>query len=419
MNNQSDWKRYRDTLLMISGIIAAGSLIVLFFFRTSIFTGALRRALGILQPFLYGIAIAYLLRPVCRHTQAFLERTAKKLFPKKKVPGLRMISILFSLLLMFVIVTLLLMSVLPEVISSISRIVRQLPAAVRRFSAFIETLDRGETSHAIVVYIQQITDTLTERLQDFLQTSVLPNLQTFLTNITTSFMDIFNVVKNFGLGCIIASYLLGGWEKFVAQAKLIVYAVFPEKIADWIKKEVHFTDRMFSGFINGKLLDSFIIGILCFLFMLIANQPYAMLISIIVGVTNIIPFFGPYLGAIPSALLLLTVSPGKCVVFLIFIIILQQFDGNILGPAILGDRLGISGIWILFSIMIFSSLWGLVGMIIGVPLFAVLYDMFRSFILFCLKKRGRGDLVSVYGDRFREEEVKKKPEAKPFMRKKH
>ncbi|MBQ6322854.1 MAG: AI-2E family transporter [Lachnospiraceae bacterium] len=413
MNDQTNWRQYRLTLLMLSGVLIVGSLIILFFFRTGIYTGALRKTLSILKPFLYGGAIAYLLRPVCSRIQHFLERVLAKLFPGKEIKGLRTVSILLSLFLLFVIIVMLLMAVLPEVISSISRIIRQLPNAVNRFSAWIETLDHGDMSHEVVVQIQQVTDTLTDRLQNYLQTSVLPNLQTFLTNITTSFMDLFSVVKNFGLGCIIASYLLGGWEKFILQAKLLVYGVFPPKAADWIRKEVHFTDRMFSGFINGKLLDSFIIGILCFLFTMITNMPYAMLISIVVGVTNIIPFFGPYLGAIPSALLLLTVSPTKCLIFLVFIIILQQFDGNVLGPAILGDRLGISGFWILFSIMLFSSLWGLVGMIIGVPVFAVLYDIIRSFLSFCLKKRNREDLLTEYKNRYDHETiVQKKPKKK-------
>ena len=203
----------------------------------------------------------------------------------------------------------------------------------------------------------------------------------------------------------------------MAQAKLIVYAVFPESAAEWIRKEVHFTDRMFSGFIIGKLVDSLIIGLICFVFMMLFSMPYAMLISVIVGVTNIIPFFGPYLGAIPSLVLILTVSPVKCLIFLAFIILLQQFDGNILGPAILGDRLGLSGFWILFSIMIFSSLWGIVGMLIGVPLFAVIYDIIRSLIRWLLNYREQDSLMKEYENRYPEKPEQAKKSVKSAGRK--
>ena len=153
---------------------------------------------------------------------------------------------------------------------------------------------------------------------------------------------------------------------------------------------------MFSGFIHGKVLDSLIIGVICLIFTLAVRMPYAVLISVIVGVTNIIPFFGPYIGAIPSALLVLTVSPVKCIVFVVFIIVLQQLDGNYIGPRILGDRLGISGIWILFSIMVFSSLLGFVGMLVGVPVFAVIYDLIRRGIYRLLNMRGEEKRIAVY-----------------------
>lgn len=391
----------RKTLfLTIAAATAVICVVALFFFRMDVVIGVVKKGIGILTPFIYGAVMAYLLRPVC----LFFEKQLGKLLDRnntgKHAGRIRMLSILLSLVLLFACLILLLLLVVPELITSISGLISHLPQALERFETWLASLDNGETSHEIVSSIQTSLDTLSDRLFSFLQTDVLPHLQTVVTNVTSSFMGILTVAKNFGLGCIISAYILGSWERFVCQCKLIVYAVFSKQTADWIKKEIRFMDRMFSGFIHGKLLDSLIIGILCFLFTSIAGMPYAMLVSVIVGVTNVIPFFGPYLGAIPSAILILTVSPGKCVVFLIFIIILQQFDGNLLGPAILGDRLGLSGFWILFSILVFGALWGVVGMLIGAPVFAVLYDLIRSWITAKLRKREEIAMLETYDRQF-------------------
>ena len=307
---------------------------------------------------------------------------------------------MLSLILMLVFLTLLVLAVLPELINSISRLLSQLPSALDQFEIWIQSLDKGDISHEIVTSIETTLDTLSENLTSFLQTDLLPYLQTIVSDVTSSFMDILNIVKNFGLGCIISAYILGSWERFCMQIKLIVYAVFPKRAADWIREEIHYTDRMFSGFIHGKLLDSLIIGISCFIFCTIVRMPYTMLITIIIGVTNIIPFFGPYLGAIPSAVLVLTVSPSKCLLFVVFIIVLQQIDRNLLNPRILGNKLGLSSFWILFSILFFGSMWGFIGMLVGTPLFAVLYDLIRRLTVFLLNKRGQHSLEEEYRKKY-------------------
>ena len=394
--NSGERQQQKRVLELVACSAVVICLIVLLFFRTSVFSGALQRALGILKPFIYGAVIAYLLHPVCIIVEKLIAGIGKRLC-KTEHPGLRrMLSILVTLVLFFAVLLLLLMMVLPELINSISGLIAQLPDALDRFQKWIAGLDNGEMSHEAVVYIQQMVETVTQRLENFLQTDLLPNLMNLVGSVTSSFVSILSLLKNFGLGCIVAAYFLGGWEKFVAQAKLCIYGIFRKDIADWIRKEILFTDRMFSGFIHGKLTDSLIVGILCFVFCALANMPYAVLVSVIVGVTNVIPFFGPYLGAIPSVLLILTISPVKSLVFLIFVILLQQFDGNVLGPKILGDQLGLSGFWILFSILVFGDLWGLVGMLVGVPLFAVLYDLIRSFMRSRLKKQGEEPMVEAY-----------------------
>ena len=389
--------RDRKNLLLTVGMTTAViCIVVLFFFRTSVFVKILSGIVTLIMPFIYGIVIAYLLRPIC----LFFEKLFAKCFDRKKTGkrnGLfRICSIMLSLILMLVFLTLLVLAVLPELINSISRLLSQLPSALDQFEIWIQSLDKGDISHEIVTSIETTLDTLSENLTSFLQTDLLPYLQTIVSDVTSSFMDILNIVKNFGLGCIISAYILGSWERFCMQIKLIVYAVFPKKAADWLREEVHYTDRMFSGFIHGKLLDSLIIGISCFIFCSIARMPYTMLITIIIGVTNIIPFFGPYLGAIPSAILVLTVSPSKCLLFVVFIIVLQQVDGNLVNPRILGNKLGLSSFWILFSILFFGSMWGFIGMLVGTPLFAVLYDLIRRLTVFLLNKRGQHSLEEEY-----------------------
>ena len=413
-------QRLKNILFLIACAAAVVCLIILLFFRTSIFSRAFSGAVSVLNPFIYGAVIAYLLHPVCSFFEKWLMRLLCRSDERRnRAAGMiRMISILLSLLLLFAVLMLLLLAIGPQLIVSVSNVASRIPSAVSTFEAWIQSLDKGSATHDVVVAIQNAVDTLTQRLQAFLQQDFLPTAQSALTNITSSFMDLLNVLKNFGLGCIISSYLLGSWERFGSQARLIVYSVFPQNIADWIRKEAKFTDQMFTGFIHGKLLDSLIVGLICFVFVSIVGMPYAMLISVIVGVTNIIPFFGPYLGAIPSALLILTISPVKCLVFLVFIIILQQVDGNVLGPMILGDRVGLSGIWILFSILVFSSLMGLPGMLVGVPLFAVIYDLIRSFVFTRLQRSGQGSMVTDYRESFpRAAKEEKKPKIPRISRK--
>ena len=172
-----------------------------------------------------------------------------------------------------------------------------------------------------------------------------------------------------------------------AQSKKIVYSLLKLKDANRLVSEVRFAHSVFGGFITGKLLDSLIIGIMCFFAMQFLKMPYVLLVSVIIGVTNVIPFFGPFIGAVPSAFLILLVSPMKCLYFLIFILVLQQFDGNILGPKILGDSTGLPSFWVLFSILLFGGLFGFVGMIIAVPLFAVIYRLTATYVSSALRKK--------------------------------
>ena len=253
-----------------------------------------------------------------------------------------------------------------------------------------------EGNEIIQNYIMQLSDAGTESISGWLKDSILPYMNMILTGLSDSMINAAGIFMNLFIGLVVAIYLLSGRKKFKKQGKLILYSLFKERWANKIVEEIRFADRVFSGFIGGKLLDSAIIGVICYAGMMVLGLPYAILISVIVGVTNIIPFFGPYIGAIPSAIILLTVSPMSCLIFVIFIVILQQVDGNIIGPKILGSSTGLSGIWVLFSILFFGGLFGFVGMLIGVPVFAVIYDLIRQLIVRGLELRNKSKMFDEY-----------------------
>ena len=216
----------------------------------------------------------------------------------------------------------------------------------------------------------------------------MPQLQAAVLAVTGGVLGVLTFFKNLFIGVMVSLYLLGAKENFSAISCRLCYTLLSEDRASWFIRGVKATDRIFSGFVRGKLLDSLIIGILCFFFSSLFKFPYAPLVSVVVGVTNIIPFFGPFLGAIPSAFLILLDSPIKCLYFIVFILALQQFDGNILGPKILGDSTGISGFWVIVAILVGGGLWGVAGMFLGVPIFACIYAGVKSYSTYRLSRKG-------------------------------
>ena len=220
---------------------------------------------------------------------------------------------------------------------------------------------------------------------------LIPHTSVVIKTISSSVVGILSALWDFVIGFIISIYVLASKEKFTAQAKKAIYALFETDSANIIIRNVRFANDTFVGFLGGKIVDSIIIGLLCYIGTTILQTPYSALVSVIVGVTNIIPFFGPYIGAIPSVLLIFMVDPLhplNCLYFILFILLLQQFDGNILGPKILGSSTGLTGFWVIFSITLFGGLMGVLGMIVGVPLFAVIYAGIRAFFNIKLQKKG-------------------------------
>ena len=364
------------------------------------FMGILRMVAGILAPITYGAVLAYLTAPVYNGAREFCERTLRpstKSEKKLKRAG-KVYGTITSLLLVCVVIFGLLRLLLPQIWESISGLNAALPTYIENLYMWIRKLLEDNPEFESMV-LSNLTYVLTE-FQDwgrgFFTRMDAEWVGTFISSLSSGVMTAVTQVMNALIGLIVMVYLLNIKELLAGQGKKIIYSLFPVKIANDIVSEIRFVHKVFGGFIIGKLVDSLIIGILCFLCLSFMDMPYYLLISVIVGVTNVIPFFGPFIGAIPSAFLVLLVSPMKCLYFLIFILLLQQFDGNILGPKILGDSTGLPSFWVLFSILLFGGLFGFVGMIIGVPTCAVIFDLISKAVTKSLKAKNLSEETEDY-----------------------
>lgn len=379
-------------------VIAACVMLVFFLFnleRVEVFFTILMK---ILTPIIYGAVLAYLLTPIYNKCVAIFTPALLKLTKKEKISAslARCIGTAVSLVVIVVVVVGLISMLLPELITSIMGVVETLPGNLENFSKWLQQrlADNPEMEQTVLAaYNKGIVV-----LQNWLTTDLMPNLDKVITGVSSGLVSVVNLLKNILIGLIVMVYLLNIKALFCAQGKKAVYSIFPVKNAKLVIDELRYIHKVFGGFIIGKLLDSLIIGIMCFVLLSWMKMPYVLLVSVIVGVTNIIPFFGPFIGAIPSAVLIILVSPMKCLYFLVFILLLQQFDGNILGPKILGDSTGLSSFWVLFSILLFGGLFGFVGMIIGVPTFAVIYDLVSKWIKRNLVKKNLPLVTKEYMD---------------------
>lgn len=381
---------------MLSGF-GAISLSILFFFllfRLSAVAACLKSVFHTLMPFIYGCAMAYLIYPISQGITSYLDKMAGGKYKKTT----QTIGIFGGLLLFGVVIYFLLWLVLPQLIDSIVSIGVGMPGMVDSLTKWIGSiLSHNEQLRQLA---EMAIESSSTQLQSWLTDTLIPKTHEILTSLSASVLSTLWGLFDFVIGIIVCVYILGSTDKLKRQAKMIVRALCPKKIADTIFELTYETDRCFGGFIRGKLIDSFIIGIICFLCTSLMDLPYALLVSTIVGVTNVIPFFGPFIGAIPSALLILTVSPIQSLYFVIFILILQQFDGNILGPAILGQSTGLGSIWVLFSILIFGDLFGFVGMVIGVPAFSVIYFLISKYVFKALHQKEMDQEIEDYRSRY-------------------
>ena len=381
----------RVLVYIVAGIgILAAYFILINLKRVS---GILSSVSDILRPFIIAAIFAY----IVNGPMMFFERQFGRLTDKKKPrPVLkRVLAIIAAWVASLAVLVLFFVIIVPDVKISITTLINNLPGYFESLKAFITAL--AEKYQLDISYLNsfmnfQVTADGIMEIIDKYSDALIPQL----ANIANISVQIGSFIADVIIAVIISVYLLFSKETLIAQLKKVLYALFNRKLADVSVRVARETHRTFSGFISGKLLDSLIIGILCFIGMSILKYEYALLISFIVGVTNVIPFFGPMFGAIPSVLLLLMIDPWHALWFAVFIFALQQLDGNVIGPKILGDSTGLPALWVMFAILVGGALWGVAGMFVGVPLFAVIYKFSKEIFENLLKKKNMPENTNAY-----------------------
>ena len=361
---------------------AAGILFYFVIFHMRVLKSGIDLVIAILMPVIYGLLISYVLWPLVR---IFETKLFGKILKKMKVTptakgkkAIRLTCVLATLFLFLFAIYLLLALLIPQVANSIASIVENFPRYIDNIQEWISSTLKNNPDMENTV--NNLISTYSEKAEEWLSQDLMPQMNSIIRELSSGLVGFITFIKNVILGIIVSIYMLYGKENLIANAKKGVYALFSTRRANQIIKDCQYIDATFGKYIIGMMLDSLNIAVWCYVGLLILQMPYAILISVVVGVTNFIPFFGPYLGAIPSAVLIFMVNPIQALYFIIFIFVLQQIDGNFIAPRILGDSTGMSSLMVLVAIMVGGGLFGIPGMLIGVPVCAVLCTAVRHFM---------------------------------------
>lgn len=380
-------------------VIAACIIFYFALLRLSDISNVFNELIQVLRPIIYGLAIAYLLNPIVAFVEKYLKpQLEKKIRDKKKVHAIgRGTGIFIAILVLILVLVALFNMMIPELYRSVRDMVMTVPSQLNQLVEKIMEMNSKDTT------LNQIANNILAEATNFIQTwmrnDLLTQVNVLMSNLTVGVISVVSELLNLIIGIIISIYVLFSKEKFSSQCKKLVYAIFKPSHANMILHLTTKSNSIFGGFIIGKIIDSIIIGIICFLGLSLLKMPYTLLVSVIVGVTNVVPFFGPYIGAIPSAVLIMLTDPKMGIYFILFILVLQQLDGNVIGPKILGDSTGLSSFWVVFAILVGGGLFGIIGMILGVPTFAVIYYIVNMLINHMLEKRRLPLETNAYSER--------------------
>lgn len=366
-------------------VTAAACAILVFydtFFQNGVLLVFVQKLLGILQPVLYGLAMAYLLAPIVN----FFDRLFRDRLGLRRELLMRVLSIFVTWLLALGVLYLLFSILIPELTASVRTLFSNIEFYYREVYGWVVRL--AEDNPYISERVLKVMSEYYNEMVKWVYNTLIPQAQVAIVAVTGGVMSVVGFATDLLVGIVVSVYVLARKETFARHAKMLLYAALSELHYYRAMSAVGEVNRIFSGFVRGKLLDSLIIGILCFIGCSILKFPYTPIISVFVGVTNVIPIFGPFLGAIPSAFLILLVDPKQCLYFVLFIIALQQFDGNILGPRILGETVGVSSFWIIVAILVGGGFGGVLGMFLGVPIFASIYSAVQWLARNALRKKG-------------------------------
>ncbi len=374
---------------LLKGILIALVVLIfiLVFTNLGAFSGAVSGLMQVFSSILYGFLFAYLLNPLVNFVDKRLCPFLQKRWKGRRVKGFsRLVGMLFAFAVAALLIYAIVNMIVPQVAESIMSIGGKMESYYRSVETWV--LNILEDNPEFKAYADRALEKIFEFLDNFVENELLGSAQKIVVQVTASAYAVVREVINMVIGVVVAIYVLFSKDKFLAQAKKILVAAFEPETTDRLMEHGRQIDRIFNGFIIGKLIDSLIIGILCYIGISILRMPYTVLVATIVGLTNIIPYFGPILGAVPCAVLILLEDPLKCFYFVIFILVLQQIDGNIIGPRILGSNLGISSFWILVSISVGGGLFGFMGLLLGVPVFCVLYMLVSDAVNRRLRRKG-------------------------------
>ena len=389
--DNSTWN-IKPYLAMGLTVLIVVMISIAFFFFVYRYEGAtkwFKLATEVLQPVMFGLIIAYLLNPLANRIQNLLGQKTK--LSKKPI---KIFSVAGALIFGLSVVTGFCWIVIPQVYSSIEELVIGMPQMLEETAIGMQAF--WENHEFLSKYFGTIFSTVSEYFEGFLETDVLPQAKVLITQITTGIVSMAKGLLNFIIGLIVSVYVLMEKEHFVAIGKKLIFGVCSRKVGNVTVATFKKAHEVFSGFVIGKIIDSAIIGVLTFVVLTIVQMPSALLVSVIVGVTNVIPFFGPFIGAIPSFFLILIQDPIKSLWFILIILIIQQIDGNIIGPKILGDTTGLTSFWVITAILLSGGLFGFAGMILGVPVFAMLYYCTDEITRYFLRKKGLPQETEIY-----------------------
>lgn len=384
-------------------IAAAGAFLVVFYRIVANFTGfreGLSTLMAIISPFIYGFIMAYLLSPIynfiVRKTYPKLKDATKN--NKRALMVSRILATIVSLIILLGAVFGLMALLIPQIVDSVRGISQTLPSNLDDVSNWINSLVAGMEDTRLANTIREGIYELQDNLLAWVQNTFLPGVGSFMQRVSSSVILTIKTFFNIAIGVIACVYFLNGKDVFRAQGRKMVLAIAGKSKAEEVFEFVQFTNKTFGDFISGKVIDSIIVGLICFVAMNIFKMPYPLLISTIVGVTNIIPFFGPFIGAIPSIGIIFLTEPIQALWFLILIVVLQQLDGNIIGPKIIGNSIGLGSFWVMFAIIIGGGLFGFIGMVLGVPVFAVIYYYLGKLVEKKLRKKAIPETTEDYID---------------------
>jgi predicted PurR-regulated permease PerM len=369
-------KKQLNRVVGIFVIIAASIAFYFLLLRATGLSDVIGKILDILEPILMGLIFAYILNPMANFAEGiayrFLQKDPKnQKYVKSKA---RALGIVFAYLVAIAVLAAILGIVVPQLFTSIRDLAVSLPSQLNSF--VVNFADRVSNNNLLAGWSDTLTDLVDQATDSFvtwLRQNLLQQTNALMSSVTAGVINFFGVLFNILIGMIVAIYVLMSKEQFAGQIKKSLYALMKPENANLVLHITRKSNDIFGGFIIGKIIDSAIIGVLCFVAMSVLNMPYTLLVSVIVGVTNVIPFFGPYIGGIPCCILIMLSDFRTGIYFIILILVIQQLDGNIIGPKIIGNSTGLSPFWVIFSILLGKGLFGFVGMLFGVPTFAVIY----------------------------------------------